>query len=91
MQTALRLLNGEVDDKANHFSDDGHADMNEAGTHLKNEAFFTPEDEYEIIDEYNAELTDEMKAILDERLLEDEEDGISAEESINQLREKYGL
>jgi len=37
------------------------------------------------------ELTEEMKAILDERLLEDGSDYISAEESISQLKAKYGL
>ena len=37
------------------------------------------------------ELTDEMKAILDERLLEDESTYITGEESIAQLKEKYGL
>ena len=37
------------------------------------------------------ELTDEMKAILDERLAEDESNYITGEESIAQLKEKYGL
>lgn len=37
------------------------------------------------------ELTDEMKAILDERLLEDESTYITGEESIAQLKKKYGL
>lgn len=37
------------------------------------------------------EITNEMKAILDERLLEDESTYLSAEESINQLNKKYGL
>lgn len=39
------------------------------------------------------ELTDEMKAILDERLLEEEDESnyITGEESIAQLKEKYGL
>ena len=37
------------------------------------------------------ELTDEMKAILDERLLEDESTYITGDESIAQLKEKYGL
>jgi hypothetical protein len=36
-------------------------------------------------------LTADMKAILDERLLEDGKDYLSAEESINQLHRKYGL
>ena len=37
------------------------------------------------------ELSDEMKAILDERLMEDESNYITGEESIAQLKEKYGL
>lgn len=37
------------------------------------------------------ELTDEMKAILDERLLEDESTYITGDESIAQLKAKYGL
>ena len=37
------------------------------------------------------ELTDEMKAILDERLLEEESTYITGDESIAQLKEKYGL
>lgn len=44
-----------------------------------------------IEEEVDFELTEEMKAILDERLLEDESDYITAEESIRQLKEKYGL
>ncbi len=37
------------------------------------------------------ELTDEMKAILDERLMEDESTDMSAEDFLNELKEKYGL
>lgn len=37
------------------------------------------------------ELTEEMKVTLDERLMEDGSDYISAEESISQLKSKYGL
>ncbi len=37
------------------------------------------------------ELTDEMKAILDERLLEDESTDMSAEDFFNELKERYGL
>ena len=37
------------------------------------------------------EITDEMKAILDERLMEDESNYITGEESITQLKEKYCL
>lgn len=44
-----------------------------------------------IEEEDDFELTQEMKAILDERLSEDESDYITAEESIRQLKEKYGL
>lgn len=42
-------------------------------------------------EEQDFELTDEMKNILDERLMEDQSDYISAEESIKQLRDKYEL
>ena len=46
-----------------------------------------------IVEEENSdfELTNEMKAILDERLQEDESTYLTAEESINQLNKKYGL
>ena len=37
------------------------------------------------------ELTDEMKAILDERLLEDESTDMSAEGFFNELKVRYGL
>ena len=37
------------------------------------------------------ELTDEMKAILDERLLEDESTDMSAEDFFNELMVRYGL
>ncbi len=37
------------------------------------------------------ELTTEMKAILDERLQEDEKTYLTAEESIKILHKKYGL
>ncbi|OFY48853.1 MAG: hypothetical protein A2W85_14365 [Bacteroidetes bacterium GWF2_41_31] len=36
-------------------------------------------------------LTADMKAVLDERLQEDEKTYLSAEDSINQLNKKYGL
>ena len=42
-------------------------------------------------DEDNFEPDDEMKAILDKRLAEDEHTYLSAEASTHQLREKYGL
>lgn len=46
-----------------------------------------------IIEEDNRdfELTSDMKAVLDERLQEDESTYLSAKESINQLNKKYGL
>ena len=37
------------------------------------------------------ELTAKMKTVLDERLQEDEETYLSAEDSINQLNKKYSL
>lgn len=39
----------------------------------------------------DSELTQEMKDMLDERLMEDECDYITAEESISQLKMKYDL
>ena len=39
----------------------------------------------------DTELAAEMKAVLDERLEEDEKTYISAEESISRLNKKYGL
>ena len=42
-------------------------------------------------DDSDFELTEEMKAVLDERLKEDESTYLSAEESIIQLNKKYGL
>ena len=42
-------------------------------------------------DEGDFELTTEMKAVLDERLEEDEKTYLTAEDSINQLNKKYGL
>lgn len=42
-------------------------------------------------DKGDFELTDQMKAVLDERLKEDEETYLTSEESINQLHKKYGL
>ena len=42
-------------------------------------------------DEEEGEITDEQKAILDERLLEDGKDDLTAEEAINRLNKKYGL
>jgi len=46
-----------------------------------------------IVEEDNSdfELTDDMKAVLDERLKEDEDSYLTTEESINQLNKKYGL
>ena len=42
-------------------------------------------------EEQDFELSQEMKNILDERLLEDENGYITADESIKQLKVKYGL
>ncbi|MEO0058716.1 MAG: hypothetical protein RLZZ312_363 [Bacteroidota bacterium] len=42
-------------------------------------------------EEQDFEISQEMKNILDERLLEDESDYITADESIKQLKDKYGL
>lgn len=42
-------------------------------------------------DDSDFKLTTDMKAVLDERLQEDESTYLSAEESINQLNKKYGL
>ncbi len=42
-------------------------------------------------DESNSVLTEELKAILDDRLQEDEETYLTAEESIKKLTKKYGL
>ena len=42
-------------------------------------------------DDNNFELTADMKAILEERLQEDEKYYLSAEESINQLNKRYAL
>ncbi|WP_185965890.1 hypothetical protein [Flavobacterium sp. ZT3R18] len=39
----------------------------------------------------DSELTQEIKDILDERLMEDESDYITVEESISQLKRKYGI
>ncbi len=43
----------------------------------------------EDIDDF--ELSDELKPILDKRLMEDDTDYLTAQESINQLKAKYGL
>ncbi|WP_338378840.1 hypothetical protein [uncultured Flavobacterium sp.] len=42
-------------------------------------------------EEENFELSYEMKEILNERLAEDKSDYISAKQSINELKDKYGL
>lgn len=42
-------------------------------------------------DESDFELTADMKVILEERLKEDENTYLSSEESVNQLKKKYGL
>ena len=43
------------------------------------------------VDEDDFDLTTDMKNVLDERLLEDEETYLSAETSINLLQQKYHL
>ena len=42
-------------------------------------------------DEQDYELNDEMKAVLDERLQEDEKTYISGDDSIKELKKKYGI
>ncbi len=42
-------------------------------------------------DNNDQELTDDMKMVLDERLQEDENSYLTAEDSIVQLNKKYGL
>jgi predicted aldo/keto reductase-like oxidoreductase len=42
-------------------------------------------------EEVDYELSQEMKYILDQRLAEDKSDYIPAEQSINELKQKYGL
>ena len=42
-------------------------------------------------EEQDLELSQEIKNLLDKRLLENESDYITADESIKQLKEKYGL
>ena len=42
-------------------------------------------------DESDLELADAMKAVLEERMLEEESTYLSSDESINQLNKKYGL
>lgn len=42
-------------------------------------------------DDMNVNVTSEMKAVLDERLEEDEKTYLTAEESISKLHKKYGL
>ena len=42
-------------------------------------------------DEVPYELTAQQKSILDERLLEDESEDLTAIESLNKLHQKYGI
>jgi hypothetical protein len=42
-------------------------------------------------DEGDFDLTSDMKAVLDERLQEDEKKYLTADESLDQLTKKYGL
>ena len=53
------------------------------------EVIVLSKDNHELPDDF--ELSDEQKAILDERLKEPDENYISAEESMKRLRKKYGL
>lgn len=41
--------------------------------------------------EEDFELTDEMKRLIDERLTEDENTYVDAEESLKKISEKYGI
>ncbi len=43
------------------------------------------------VEEDDAQITEEMKIVLDERLMEDDVTYLTAEQSVNQLKEKYGL
>jgi hypothetical protein len=43
------------------------------------------------IEEDEDELSEEMKTILDQRLMEDEGDYLTAEQSIAQMKAKYGV
>lgn len=43
------------------------------------------------IEEDEDELSEEMKTILDQRLLENESDYLTAEQSITQMKAKYGV
>ncbi len=42
-------------------------------------------------DSDDAELSDEMKSVLDERLREDESAYLTSEESLSRLKNKYGI
>lgn len=42
-------------------------------------------------EEENYELSEEMKGILDDRLAEDKSDYLTSEQSIKELKDKYGL
>ncbi len=42
-------------------------------------------------DNEDFELTHQMKSVLDERLLEDEKNYLTSEDSIQQLNKKYGI
>ncbi len=43
------------------------------------------------VEEEDEQLTEEEETILDERLKEDEATYLTAEQSVNQLKEKYGV
>lgn len=66
----------------------------------KNTGVFIPIEEWQFLkkqfpvlieQEVDFQLTDEQKKILDERLKIDKKEFISARESLNKIRSKYGL
>ncbi|MDR2205320.1 MAG: hypothetical protein LBE36_04100 [Flavobacteriaceae bacterium] len=54
---------------------------------LKTKEIYFEKDE----DDFDFELTDEMKRVIDERLLEDESTYVDAFESLKKISEKYGI
>ncbi len=70
-----------------HF--DSAADLNEEIINSIKSTFKTRP--ITIIVEEDEELTEDLKAILDDRLLEYENEGIPAEEIINRISKKYEI
>lgn len=70
-----------------HF--DSAADLNEEIINSIKSTFKTRP--ITIIVEEDEELTEDLKAILDDRLLENENEGIPAEEIINRISKKYEI